>query len=139
MESGSDPEVFQERPVYKVGLLAHDRAKIVLTLGLIVCLSLGSLGVFLTPDWAESFGEGDLESSTDFEIMGESFGDVDAENTEMFYILVNSDLAYDDPTIQTAVSSMLQTLVNDPTVSVTYPWSVDSANLSQYVLSLIHI
>ena len=133
MESGSDPEVFQERPLYKLGILAHDRAKTVLTLGLIVCLSLGSLGVFLTPDWAESFGEGDLESSTVFEIMGESFGDVDAENTEMFYILVNSDLAYDDPTIQTAVSSMLQTLVNDPTVSVTYPWSVDSANLSQYV------
>ncbi len=133
MESGSNPEVFQERPLYKLGILAHDRAKTVLTLGLIVCLSLGSLGVFLTPDWAESFGEGDLESSTVFEIMGESFGDVDAENTEMFYILVNSDLAYDDPTIQTAVSSMLQTLVNDPTVSVTYPWSVDSANLSQYV------
>ncbi len=133
MESGSNPEIFQNRRLYRLGIIAHDHAKTVFVMGLVVCLSLGSLGVFLTPDWAESFGEGDLESTTVFEIMGDSFGDIEAENTERFYILVNSPLAYDDSTIQTTIESILESIAQDPAVSITYPWNVDSANLSQYV------
>ena len=133
MESTSDPSVFKDRPLYKLGIIAHDHARMVFAVALIVCLSLGSLGVFLTPDWAESFGEGDLESTTVFGILGDSFGDVDSDNTEIFYILVNSDLSYDDPIIKSAIESTLETLVKDPSVSVTYPWAVDSGNLSQFV------
>ena len=133
MESTSDPSVFEERPLYKLGLIAHDYAKTVLTLGLTLCLLLGSLGIILTPDWAESFGEGDLESTEAFRIMGDSFGDLDAENTETFFLLVNSNLNYDDLSIRSAIESTLAPLANDPTISVTYPWTVDAANLSYYV------
>ena len=133
MESTSDPSVFEERPLYKLGIIAHDYAKTVLTLGLTLCLLLGSLGIILTPDWAESFGEGDLESTEAFRIMGDSFGDLDAENTETFFLLVNSNLNYDDLSIRSAIESTLAPLANDPTISVTYPWTVDAANLSYFV------
>ena len=133
MESTSDPSVFEERPLYKLGIISHDYAKTVLTLGLTLCLLLGSLGIILTPDWAESFGEGDLESTEAFRIMGDSFGDLDAENTETFFLLVNSNLNYDDLSIRSAIESTLAPLANDPTISVTYPWTVDAANLSYYV------
>ena len=133
MESTSDPSVFEERPLYKLGIIAHDYSKTVLTLGLTLCLLLGSLGIILTPDWAESFGEGELESTEAFRIMGDSFGDLDAENTETFFLLVNSNLDYDDLSIRSAIESTLAPLENDPTISVTYPWTVDAANLSYYV------
>jgi len=133
MESTSDPSVFEERPLYKLGIIAHDYSKTVLTLGLTLCLLLGSLGIILTPDWAESFGEGELESTEAFRIMGDSFGDLDAENTETFFLLVNSNLDYDDLSIRSAIESTLAPLENNPTISVTYPWTVDAANLSYYV------
>ena len=133
MESTSDPSIFEERPLYKLGIIAHDYSKTVLTLGLTLCLLLGSLGIILTPDWAESFGEGELESTEAFRIMGDSFGDLDAENTETFFLLVNSNLDYDDLSIRSAIESTLAPLENNPTISVTYPWTVDAANLSYYV------
>ncbi|DAC15314.1 MAG TPA: hypothetical protein HA276_07885, partial [Candidatus Poseidoniaceae archaeon] len=89
MESGSDPSVFEDRLLYKLGLFTHDRAKMVLAVGLVFTLGLASMMVFVEPDWAESFGEGDLESSEVFRSLGADFGDPDAENTETFYILVH--------------------------------------------------
>ena len=56
MESGSDPSVFEDRFLFRLGLFAHDRAKLVLALGLTLTLGLASMMVFVEPDWAESFG-----------------------------------------------------------------------------------
>ena len=40
MESGSDPSVFENRPLYKLGLFTHDHARKVLAVGLLFTLGL---------------------------------------------------------------------------------------------------
>ena len=133
MESISDIDLLQDRPLFKLGLIAHDYRRTVITSVLIICFSLGSLIVQLTPDWVESFGEGDMESVDAFGIMGESFGEADAENTESFYILVRHEIPHDDQRIQDAVNSILEPIRDDRSVSVTYSWEVDEANRSNFV------
>ena len=133
MESVSDIDLLQDRPLFKLGLIAHDYRKAVIASVLIVCFSLGSLTVLLTPDWVESFGEGDMESVDAFGIMGESFGEADAENTESFYILVRHEISYDDQRIQDAVNTILEPIKQDRSVSITYSWEVDEANRSNFV------
>ncbi|MEC9174463.1 MAG: MMPL family transporter, partial [Candidatus Thermoplasmatota archaeon] len=133
MESISDIDLLQDRPLFKLGLIAHDYRRTVITSVLIICFSLGSLIVQLTPDWVESFGEGDMESVDAFGIMGESFGEADAENTESFYILVRHEISYDDQRIQDAVHSILEPIMDDRSVSITYSWEVDEANRSNFV------
>ena len=119
MESISDIDLLQDRPLFKMGLIAHDYRKTVIASVLIICFSLGSLTVLLTPDWVESFGEGDMESVDAFGIMGESFGEVDAENTEVFYILVRHEISYDDQRIQDAVRTILEPIRDERSVSIT--------------------
>ena len=133
MESISDIDLLQDRPLFKMGLIAHDYRKTVIASVLIICFSLGSLTVLLTPDWVESFGEGDMESVDAFGIMGESFGEVDAENTEVFYILVRHEISYDDQRIQDAVRTILEPIRDERSVSITYSWEVDEANKSNFV------
>ena len=134
MESGSDPSVFEDRLLYKLGLFTHDRAKMVLAVGLVFTLGLASMMVFVEPDWAESFGEGDLESSEVFRSLGADFGDPDAENTETFYILVhhpNGSPGDDD--IVATVDDVVAALEDDNTVGVVRAWEVDEANRSAHV------
>ena len=61
MESVTDPKLLEDRLFYKLGEFTYDRRKMVLAVGLIACLAMGSL-IGLGADWAESWGEGDLES-----------------------------------------------------------------------------
>ena len=49
----SDIDLLQARPLFKLGLIAHDYRRTVITSVLIICFSLGSLIVQLTPDWVE--------------------------------------------------------------------------------------
>ena len=44
MESVSDIDLLQDRPLFKLGLIAHDYRKTVIASVLIVCFSLGSSG-----------------------------------------------------------------------------------------------
>ena len=134
MESGSDPSVFEHRPLYKLGLFTHDHAKMVLVVGLLFTLGLASMMVFVEPDWAESFGEGDLESSEVFRALGADFGDPEAENTETFYILVHHpNGAPGDAATVAAVNDVLADLEQDSTVQVVRAWEVDEANQSAHV------
>ena len=134
MESGSDPSVFEDRLLYKLGLFTHDRAKMVLAVGLVFTLGLASMMVLVEPDWAESFGEGDLESSEVFRSLGADFGDPEAENTETFYILVHHpNGSPSDTDIVAAVNNVVANLEDDGTVKVVRAWEVDVANRSAHV------
>ena len=61
MESVTDPKLLEDRLFYKLGEFTYDRRKLVLAVGLIACLGMTSL-IGPGADWAESWGEGDLES-----------------------------------------------------------------------------
>ena len=134
MESGSDPSVFEDRFLFRLGLFAHDRAKLVLALGLTLTLGLASMMVFVEPDWAESFGEGDLESSEVFGVLGSDFGDPDAENTESFQLLIHHPgLDANDTAVTNLVDHILEPIESEATVTVLRAWEADAANRSTYV------
>ena len=133
MESGSDPSVFENRLLYKAGILAHDYRKIVFSIGLIICLSLGSMSIFLVPEWSEAFGEGDLESADGFAIMDQSFSSSEDQSAQRFYILVRHNISYNDSIVQESINTTLAPIISDPTVSVTFPWAVDQGNISNFV------
>ena len=133
MESGSDPSVFENRFLFKAGLLAHDYRKLVFSLGLIICLSLGSMSVFLVPEWSEAFGEGDIESANGFAIMDQSFSSSEDQSAQRFYILVRHNTSYNDSIVQESVIDTLTPIASDSSVSITYPWTVDQGNISNFV------
>ena len=62
MESVTDPEMLKDRAFYKLGEFTYDNRKSVLIIGLLSCFLMSSL-VAMGPNWAESWGEGDLELS----------------------------------------------------------------------------
>ena len=53
MESVTDPKLLEDRLFYKLGEFTYDRRKVVLAVGLIACLGMGSL-IGMGADWAES-------------------------------------------------------------------------------------
>lgn len=134
MESGADPAMFQHRLLYRIGLFTHDQAKAVLAVGLLFTLGLASMMVLVEPDWSESFGEGDLESSAVFSALGSDFGDPEANNTETFFVLVHHpNLPIDDPSITDVIDEVVRDLEQHPAVTVTRAWEIDEANRSSSV------
>ena len=69
MESVTDPKLLEDRLFYKLGEITYDRRKMVLAVGLIACVTMGSL-ISLGADWAESWGEGDLEEVSEALCLG---------------------------------------------------------------------
>ena len=61
MEDATDPSVLKDRAFYRLGEFTYDHSKKLVIIGVIVCIALSSL-MIKGPDWAESWGEGDLES-----------------------------------------------------------------------------
>ena len=61
MEWSTDPKMLEGRAFFKLGETVYDHKRKVLIVGIISCLMLGSL-ISLGANWAESWGEGDLES-----------------------------------------------------------------------------
>ena len=61
MDWSTDPKMLEGRAFYKLGETVYDHHKKVLIIGIFSCLLLGSL-ISMGPNWAESWGEGDLES-----------------------------------------------------------------------------
>ena len=61
MDWSTDPKMLEDRSFYKLGESIFDHKKKVLVIGILSCMILGSL-ISLGPNWAESWGEGDLES-----------------------------------------------------------------------------
>ena len=105
------------------GLFAHDRAKLVLALGLTLTLGLASMMVFVEPDWADPSREEDLESSEVFGVLGSDFGDQDAENTESFQLLIHHPgLDANDSAVTNLVDHILEPIESEATVTVLRAW-----------------
>ena len=89
MESVTDPKLLEDRLFYKLGELTYDRRKMVLAVGLVACLGMASL-IGLGADWAESWGEGDLESIEAAQLRDSAFIAED-EGAQSFIYLVHHD------------------------------------------------
>ena len=132
MESVTDPKLLEDRLFYKLGEFTYDRRKMVLAVGLIACLAMGSL-ISLGADWAESWGEGDLESLEASRLRDSAFVAED-EGGESFILLVHHESLDDSSeTWQSAVKDALSKFTTMDKVTIQYSWDVVGDERDEYV------
>ena len=89
MESVTDPDMLKDRIFYKLGEFTYDYRKSVLVIGMLSCILMSSL-VLMGPNWAESWGEGDLESIEAGDLLEDAFFG-EEEDVQGFTYLVHHD------------------------------------------------
>ena len=132
MESVTDPKLLEDRLFYKLGEFTYDRRKMVLAVGLIACLAMGSL-ISLGADWAESWGEGDLESLEASRLRDSAFVAED-EGGQSFILLVHHESLDDSSDVwQSAVKDALSKFTTMDEVTIQYSWDIVGDERDEYV------
>jgi len=132
MESVTDPKLLEDRLFYKLGELTYDRRKMVLAIGLIACLGMGSL-IGMGADWAESWGEGDLESIEAGALQQSAFVE-EEEGGQSFILLVHHESLDDSSEIwRTAVEDALSKFSTMDNVTIHYSWEFEGDEREEYV------
>ena len=132
MESGTDPKLLEDRFFYKLGEFTYDRRKIVLAVGLIACLGMASM-ISMGADWAESWGEGDLESIEAASMRNNAFVAED-EGSQSFILLVHhSTLDDSSEEWRTAVQDSLAAFASMDEVTIQYSWDMSGDERDDYV------
>ena len=92
MESFTDPKMLEGRAFFKIGQFTFDHRKKVLAVGILACFFMASL-ITMGPDWAEAWGEGELESVEALDIMNNAFADdsVSSGSSQGFIYLVHHE------------------------------------------------
>ena len=124
MESSTDSSLFEGRLFFRLGEFTHDHRKKVLAFGILACLGMASL-ITIGPDWAEGWGEGDLESVDALAIMDNAFieSGTNVESTQGFVYLVRHDTLNDSSELwQQEVIDALAEFAALPDVSIDYSW-----------------
>ena len=132
MESVTDPKLLEDRFFYKLGEFTYDRRKIVLAVGLIACLGMASM-ISMGADWAESWGEGDLESIEAASMRNNAFVAED-EGSQSFILLVHhSTLDDSSEEWRTAVQDSLAAFATMDEVTIQYSWNMSGDEREEYV------
>ena len=135
MEGATDPKMLQDRLFYKMGLLIHDRRKAMMAFGLISCIMMGSL-IAIGPDWAEGFGEDDVESVNAGRLISERFASDSEESGPSFrYVVFHPSLNDTSPEWKEAVMDALSTIEQHPDATVEYSWDADEVDREDVVIT----
>ncbi|MGB1437327.1 MAG: MMPL family transporter [Candidatus Poseidoniaceae archaeon] len=132
MESVTDPKLLEDRLFYKLGEFTYDRRKMVLAVGLIACIGMASL-IGMGADWAESWGEGDLESIEAADLRDSAFISED-EGSQSFILLVHHESLNDSSQVwQSAVEEALSKFSTMDDVTIEYSWEIAGDEREEYV------
>ena len=132
MESVTDPKLLEDRLFYKLGEFTYDRRKMVLAVGLIACIGMASL-IGMGADWAESWGEGDLESIEAADLRDSAFISED-EGSQSFILLVHHESLNDSSQVwQSAVEEALSKFSTMGDVTIEYSWEIAGDEREEYV------
>ena len=132
MDWSTDPKMLEGRAFYKLGETVYDHHKKVLIIGIFSCLLLGSL-ISMGPNWAESWGEGDLESVEAGELRDSAFAS-DEEGVERFTLLINHPTLDDSsPEWQAAVVEALEDYSEMDDVTIEYSWETTGDKREKFV------
>ena len=133
MEGATDPKMLEDRLFYKMGLLIHDRRKLMMAFGLVSCVLMGSL-IAIGADWAEGFGEDDVESVNAGRLISERFAtDEDDGGPSFRYVVFHPTLNDTTSEWQDAVREALSTFENHPEATIEYSWDVDDVDRDDVV------
>ncbi len=131
MEGVTDPDLLKDRIFFKLGEFTYDRRKIVIILGMLVCILLSSL-IALGPDWAESWGEGELESIEAIDLKDSAFAVEDG--SQSFVLLVWHDELNDtNQEWQDEIKSALKEFADEDDVTIEYSWEKSGDERNNFV------
>lgn len=132
MDWSTDPKMLEGRAFYKLGETVYDHHKKVLIIGIFSCLLLGSL-ISMGPNWAESWGEGDLESVEAGDLRDSAFAS-EEEGVERFTLLINHPTLDDSsPEWQAAVVEALEDYSEMDDVTIEYSWETTGDKREKFV------
>ena len=133
MDWSTDPKMLEGRAFYKLGESIFDHKKKVLVIGILSCMLLGSL-ISMGPNWAESWGEGDLESVEAGDLKDSAFAS-EEEGVERFTLLINHPTLNDSsPIWQQAVTDALADFIEMEDVTIEYSWNTTGDKRDKFIV-----
>ena len=135
MEGATDPEMLKDRAFYKLGLFIHDRKKAMMAFGLVSCILMTGL-MSMGADWAEGFGEDDVESVNAGRLISERFSTDDDNSGPSFrYLVFHPELNDSSEVWQNAVRAALADFSDHPDVVIEFSWDIDEVDREDVVAS----
>ena len=131
MEGTTEPAMLEDRTFYKLGEFTFDHRKKVLAFGLIACFAMTSLMTF-GPNWAESWGEGDLESMNAGKMYDDAFSS--EEGSQSFtYLVFHPTLDDTSSEWQDAVTEALSDFASLDDVIIEYSWEKTDDERGEFI------
>ncbi|MDA0716385.1 MAG: MMPL family transporter [archaeon] len=135
MEGATDPEVLKNRIFFRLGLFIHDHRKVMMAFGLVSCILMGGL-MSIGADWAEGFGEDDVESVNAGRLISERFGTEDDDGGQTFrYLVYHPTLNDSSDAWQEAVMAALKPFADQPNVTIDYSWLAEDVDRDDVFVS----
>lgn len=128
MEGSTDPEMLKERAFFRLGLFIHDHRKAMMAFGLVSCILMTGL-MTMGADWAEGFGEDDVESVNAGRLISERFAtDGDDGGQTLRYVVHHPSLNDSSDEWQRAVQEALNSFASHPDVTIEYSWEAEEVD-----------
>jgi RND superfamily putative drug exporter len=125
MESVTDPAMLKDRAFYRLGEFTYDNRKAIIVFGVLICIGLSSLSL-MGPDWAESFGEGNMESTRAIELKNDAFA-LDESGYRTFTYLVHHETLNDSDIVwRESVEVALADFAERDDVEIVYSWELSA-------------
>jgi len=132
MESVTDPEMLQDRAFYKLGEFTYDYRKSVLLGGLLSCFLMSSL-IAIGPNWAESWGVGDLESVEAGGMLEDAFYGEEADVQGFTFLVYHESLNDSSEEWRDEVVAALEFFAEHDDVEIDYSWDAPDDKRAQFV------
>ena len=131
MEGVTNPMMLEGRSFYKLGEFTYDHRKKVLVIGILACFAMASL-MTMGPNWAESWGEGDLESMNASKLYNDAF--TSEEGSQSFTYLVYHPTLTDTSTDwQVSVTEALSVFASLDDVNIEYSWEKTDDERGEFI------
>ena len=132
MESITDPDMLKDRAFYKLGLFTYDFRKAVVVIGLLACIGMTSLAA-MGPNWAESWGEGDLESIEAGGILEDAFFGEEEDVQGFIFLVYHDSLNDSSEEWRGEVREALSAFDGLPGVDINYSWEMEGDDREKFV------
>ena len=131
MEGVTDPKMLEGRSFYKLGEFTYDHRKKVLAIGILACFAMASL-MTMGANWAESWGEGDLESMNAGKMYDDAFSS--EEGSQSFtYLVFHPTLDDTSSEWQDAVTEALSDFASLDDVIIEYSWDKTDDERGEFI------
>ena len=132
MESVTDPDMLKDRIFYKLGEFTYDYRKSVLVIGMLSCIMMSSL-VLMGPNWAESWGEGDLESIEAGDLLEDAFFGEEEDVQGFTYLVQHDSLNDSSQEWRDEVIAALEPFAELDDVEIQYSWDQTGDEREEFV------